>query len=181
MTESIVSDCDNIQLQPKPIPIPVKDFRFLRVSHLTFLDIRYCKNLKSFPHDHFQSFTSLEEMWIYQCPSMDCSFPCGVWPPNLRKLSIGMLNKPMSEWGLQNFPTSLVELELYGYDSGVVSFSVADDVRNTTTPSSSSSSFLLPPSLVSLELHDNFRPIKFDNNGVLVEKVKHGAGLSTPL
>ncbi|KAL7616743.1 hypothetical protein Lser_V15G03630 [Lactuca serriola] len=155
MTESIVSDCDNIQLQPKPIPIPipVKDFRFLCVSRLTFLDIRYCKNLKSFPHDHFQNLTSLEEMLIHGCPSMDDSFPCGVWPPNLRKLSIGMLNKPMSEWGPQNFPTSLGELGLYGYDSGVVSFAVADDVGNTTT-TTPSSSFLLPPSLVSLQLTD---------------------------
>ncbi|KAI3511006.1 hypothetical protein L1887_18147 [Cichorium endivia] len=55
----------------------------------------------------------------------------------------------MSEWGLQNFPTSFVELHLNGENSGVVSFAVADDVRNATTPSSS---FLLPPSLVSLRL-----------------------------
>ncbi|KAL7619170.1 hypothetical protein Lser_V15G03629 [Lactuca serriola] len=157
LTESIVSDCDNIQLQLKPIPIPVKDFRFLCLSRLTYLKINNCKNLKSIPSEHFQSLTSLEDMWIYECPSMDYSFPCGVWPPNLRQLRIGALNKPMSEWGLQNFPTSLVQLELYGRDSGVVSFAVADDVRNTTTTpssSSSSSSFLLPPSLVSLELHD---------------------------
>ncbi|CAI9269520.1 unnamed protein product [Lactuca saligna] len=184
ITESIVSDCDNVQLQP--IPIPVKDFRFLCVSRLTSLEIRNCKNLKSIPSEHFQSLTSLEEMLITECPSMDYSFPCGVWPPNLRMLSIGGLNKPMSEWGLQNFPTSLVDLVLFGENSGVVSFAVADDVGNTTTTpsssssSSSSSSFLLPPSLVSLWLNDNIRPIKFDNNSVVVEKVKHGAGLSTP-
>ncbi|XP_023762382.2 putative disease resistance RPP13-like protein 1 [Lactuca sativa] len=152
LTELIVGDCDNIQLQSKPIP--AKDFS---LSRLTSFDIISWKNLKSIPYEHFQSLTSLEDMIIHNCPSMDYSFPCGVWPPNLRMLSIGDLNKPMSEWGLQNFPTSLFDLRLYGKDSGVVSFVVADDVRNTTTTpssSSSSSSFLLPQSLVSLSLHD---------------------------
>ncbi|KAL7617810.1 hypothetical protein Lser_V15G03611 [Lactuca serriola] len=131
----------------------VGDFGFLPVSRLRSLEINDCKNLKSFPYEHFQSLTSLERLEIRICPSMDYSFPCGVWPPNLRKLGIGGLNKPMSEWGPQNFPTSLVELKLYGNGSGVVSFAVAEDGRNTTTPtSSSSSSFLLPPSLVSLRL-----------------------------
>ncbi|KAL7619175.1 hypothetical protein Lser_V15G03625 [Lactuca serriola] len=146
LTELIVGDCDNIQ----PKPIPAKDFS---LSRLTYLKISYCKNLKSFPHQHFQSFASLEELEIHECPSMDYSFPCGVWPPNLTKLTIGGLNKPMSEWGPQSFPTSLVDLWLFGKNSGVVSFAVADDVGNTTTPSSSSS-FLLPPSVVSLSLHD---------------------------
>ncbi|CAH1440659.1 unnamed protein product [Lactuca virosa] len=140
-----------VQEHPSPLnELIIKDFHFLPRSHLTCLEIDKCKNLKSFPHEHFQSLTSLEEMWLTHCPSMDYSFPCGVWPPNLTKLTIGGLNKPMSEWGPQNFPTSLVELELYGYDSRVVSFAVADDVRNTITPSSS---FLLPPSLVSLWLN----------------------------
>ncbi|CAI9269515.1 unnamed protein product [Lactuca saligna] len=155
LTESIVSDCDNVQLQPNPIP--VTGCGFLPMSCLTSLEIRFCKNLKSFPHEHFQSLTSLEELEISQCPSMDYSFPCGVWPPNLTKLTIGCLNKPMSEWGLQNFPTSLVDLWLFGEDSGVDSFAVAEDVKNNTitnpsSSSSSSSSFLLPPSLVSLSL-----------------------------
>ncbi|KAL7616325.1 hypothetical protein Lser_V15G03601 [Lactuca serriola] len=125
LTESIVSDCDNIS--------PEKDFGFLPRSHLTSLEINGCKNLKSFPHEHFQSLTSLEELSIEVCPSMGYSFPCGVWPPNLTKLTIGCLNKPMSEWGPQNFPTSLVQLNLYGKNSGVVSFVVEDDVRNTIT------------------------------------------------
>ncbi|CAH1439656.1 unnamed protein product [Lactuca virosa] len=147
LTELIVGDCDNIQLQPKPIP--AKDFS---LSRLTSLEICECKNLKSFPHEHFQSLTSLKKLEIRDCPSMDYSFPCGVWPPNLSTLGIGGLNKPMSEWGPQNFPASLVELILYGENSGVVSFAVTDDVRNTTTLSSSST-FLLPPSLVSLWLN----------------------------
>ncbi|CAH1440658.1 unnamed protein product [Lactuca virosa] len=135
------SDCDNIP----PKPIQANDFRFLPMPRLISLQISYCKNLKSFP---FQSLTSLEKLLILECPSMEYSFPCGMWPPNLRSLTIGGLNKPMSEWGPQNFPTSLVELHLYGKNSGVTSFAVAAD---TTTPSSSSS-FLLPPSLVSLRL-----------------------------
>ncbi|CAH1440686.1 unnamed protein product [Lactuca virosa] len=149
LTKSIVGDCDNVQLQPKTIP--AKD---LSLSRLTFLAISYCKNLTSFSHKHFQSLTSLEELEIHDCPNTD-SFPCGVWPPNLRKLMIGMLNKPMSEWGPQSFPTSLVELFLFGKNSGVVSFAVADDLRNTP----SSSSFLLPPSLVSLSL-DGFTDVE---------------------
>ena len=78
---------------------------------------------------------------------MDYSFPCGLWPPNLRRLVIGGLNKPMSEWGMQNYPTSLVLLELYGENSGVVSF--VANAKDVT-----SSSFLLPPSLTYLSLHD---------------------------
>ncbi|CAI9269513.1 unnamed protein product [Lactuca saligna] len=174
LTELIISDCDNIQLHPKPIP--AKDFS---LSRLTSLDIRDCKNLKSIPYEHFQSLTSLGYLWLEYCPSMDYSFPCGVWPPNLTKLMIGCLNKPMSEWGPQSFPTSLVELELYGYDSGVVSFAVAEDVKNTTTTPSSSSSFLLPPSLVSLRLIDHLQPIKCDNICVQVEKAHVGSRLST--
>ncbi|KAL7616327.1 hypothetical protein Lser_V15G03607 [Lactuca serriola] len=160
----VIKNCDSmtsltfsaVQKHPSTLTESIAgDFGFLPVSRLTSLDISDCKNLKSFPHEHFQSLTSLEEMWIYKCPSMDYSFPCGVWPPNLNKLSIGGLHKPMSEWGPQNFPTTLVNLKLYGKCSGVVSFAVAEDVRNTTTTpsSSSSSSFLLPPSLVSLEVN----------------------------
>ncbi|KAI3510967.1 hypothetical protein L1887_18108 [Cichorium endivia] len=73
----------------------------------------------------------------------------------------------MSEWGPQNFPTSLVELRLNGENSGVVSFAVAHDVRNATTPSSS---FLLPPSLVSLTLW-RFTNVESFSEGVEVEKV----------
>ncbi|KVI00603.1 hypothetical protein Ccrd_021146 [Cynara cardunculus var. scolymus] len=86
-------------------------------------------------------------MGIYNCPSMDYSFPCGLWPPNLRSLEIGCLNKPMSKWGIQNYPTSLVHLSLLGENSGVVSFVAnAKDVTST--------SFLLPPSLMTLTIFD---------------------------
>ncbi|PWA85679.1 Disease resistance protein [Artemisia annua] len=116
---------------------------------LKSLEIYECKNLNSFPHEHLQSLTSLEEMTICDCPNMDNSFPCGLWPPNLKKLRIGYLKKPMSEWGLQNYPTSLVTLSLYGKDSGVVSFEVEENASNAT-----SKSFLLPSSLTYLTVSD---------------------------
>ncbi|KAI3504117.1 hypothetical protein L1887_32661 [Cichorium endivia] len=45
---------------------------------------------------------------------MDASFPRGLWPPKLTFLILGGLKKPISEWGPQNFPTSLHYLDLYG-------------------------------------------------------------------
>ncbi|KAL7617742.1 hypothetical protein Lser_V15G03337 [Lactuca serriola] len=144
LPETVTSNCDNIE------PIPKSGLGFLPVFCLRALQINNCKNLKSFPHEHLQCFTSLEQLWIYDCPSMEYSFPCGLWPPNLSTLGIGSLNKPMSQWGPQNFPTSLVELVLYGQNSGVVSFTVAEDIQNTTT----SSSFELPKSLTFLTLVD---------------------------
>ncbi|KAJ9558476.1 hypothetical protein OSB04_013090 [Centaurea solstitialis] len=114
---------------------------------LKSLEIEYCENLKLFPYQHLESLTSLKKLEIYKCPSMDCSFLCGLWPPNLRSLEIGGLKKPMSEWGIQNYPTSLVRLDLYGENSGVVSF--VGNAKDVT-----SSSFLLPPSLTSLYIRD---------------------------
>ncbi|KAJ9544099.1 hypothetical protein OSB04_023806 [Centaurea solstitialis] len=141
LTKLHIMMCDNIE------SIPDNGFGFLPLFCLTYLVIECCNNLKSFPYVHFPSLASLEEVVIKDCPSIDYSFPCGLWPPNLRKLTIGCLNKPMSEWGIQNFSSSLVELDLFGMNSGVVSFAEAEDVRNTT-----SSSFLPPPSLTSLQI-----------------------------
>ncbi|KAF5771919.1 putative leucine-rich repeat domain superfamily [Helianthus annuus] len=77
-------------------------------------------------------------MEISYCPSLDDSFPCGLWPPNLRWLEIGGLKKDISE------PASLVTLILNGRNSDrVVSFGAeAEDI----------SSFLLPSSLTRLHL-----------------------------
>ncbi|XP_071717765.1 putative disease resistance RPP13-like protein 1 isoform X2 [Rutidosis leptorrhynchoides] len=118
-------------------------------SSLKSLQVRDCKNLKSLFHEQLHSLTSLENMEIRDCPSMGDSFPCGLWPPNLRRLRIGELKKPMSEWGLQIYPTSLVELILYGSDSGVTSFATEGDEMNAAA---ASTSFLLPPSLTYLEI-----------------------------
>ncbi|CAI9277623.1 unnamed protein product [Lactuca saligna] len=48
---------------------------------------------------------------------MDSSFSRGLWPPKLHHLVIGGLKKPISKWGPQTFPTSLVKLILMGGQS----------------------------------------------------------------
>ncbi|KAK1418917.1 hypothetical protein QVD17_28068 [Tagetes erecta] len=91
--------------------------------HLTELIVKDCESLESFPYNELSSLTSLKSLVIMNCPNMDACFPCGVWPHKLCRLMIGKLKKPMSEWGSQNFPTSLVELWLFGGDDGVTSCS----------------------------------------------------------
>ncbi|KAI3504054.1 hypothetical protein L1887_32598 [Cichorium endivia] len=70
---------------------------------------------------------------------MDASFSCGLWPPKLCSLLIGGLKKPISKWGPQTFPTSLVDLVLIGGQ--------LEDVSNF-----SQLSHLLPSSLTSLSI-----------------------------
>ncbi|XP_071719128.1 putative disease resistance RPP13-like protein 1 [Rutidosis leptorrhynchoides] len=104
-------------------------------SSLRFLRVFNCKNLKSLFHEQLQSLTSLEEMTMTRCENMDDSFPSGLWPFNLRSLTIGELKKPMSKWGLQNYPTSLVYLRLDGHNSGVTSFAMEGDEMNAASTS----------------------------------------------
>ncbi|GJZ71217.1 putative disease resistance RPP13-like protein 1 [Tanacetum coccineum] len=132
-----ISSCDSIEY----IPGPFLSLRSLQISD--------CKNLKSFPYENFQSITSLESLVIGNCPSLDCSFPCGLWPPNLTILRLGGLKKPMSRWGIQNFPKSLVTLHLHGENSGLVSFARAN-VGNRS--GSTSSPLYLPSSLTFLHI-----------------------------
>ncbi|KAI3504034.1 hypothetical protein L1887_32578 [Cichorium endivia] len=54
---------------------------------------------------------------------MDASFSGGLWPPKLCSLTIGGLKKPISKWGPQTFPNSLVELTLIGQSEDVSNFS----------------------------------------------------------
>ncbi|CAH1440956.1 unnamed protein product [Lactuca virosa] len=139
-----IDRCDELRYLGEP---ETEDYEFL--SSLQKLEVRNYDALESLIcPNRVESLTSLEELFIRDCPGIDYSFPCGLWPPNLRSLDIGYLNKPMSEWGPQKFPTSLVELLLYGKHSGVVSFAVGEHASNTTT-----SCFLLPPSLTSLGLN----------------------------
>ncbi|KAJ0860192.1 putative leucine-rich repeat domain superfamily [Helianthus annuus] len=111
--------------------------------------IHNCENLESFPNN----LTSLEKLEIRNCPKLDVYFlgenltsleERWVWPPTLRYLEIGKLKKPFSEWGPLNFPTSLVELKLYG--DGVFI-------------SCSEFSHLLPSSLTSLTI-DGFEKLE---------------------
>ncbi|KAL8238593.1 hypothetical protein R6Q59_015160 [Mikania micrantha] len=109
--------------------------------HLTRLEIKNCKGLESLPDNELPNLTSLKHLSIRKCPRMDGCFPRGLWPPNLQILEIGELKKPISEWGSQNFPTSLVDLTLY------------DEVGKDGVMSSCSQlSNILPSSLTSLEL-----------------------------
>ncbi|KAD3336364.1 hypothetical protein E3N88_31883 [Mikania micrantha] len=142
LTSLEIQNCDNLE------SIPGNGYGFLPFFCLRNLRILECWNLKSFPYEHLQSLASLEEMVIHSCPKLDYSFPCGLWPPNLIFLAIGELKKPISKWEVQNFPTSLVILELYDDgDSEMVTFANADEETMNT------SSFLLPSSLTSLYLH----------------------------
>ncbi|MFS7925369.1 putative leucine-rich repeat domain superfamily [Helianthus anomalus] len=81
----------------------------------------------------------LKGVYIGNCPMIDASFPRGLWPPNLCFLGIGGLKKPISEWGNQNFPPSLVYLCLWD----------EPDVRNF-----SRLSHLFPSSLTSLDISE---------------------------
>ncbi|KAI3504126.1 hypothetical protein L1887_32671 [Cichorium endivia] len=83
---------------------------------------------------------------------MDASFPRGLWPPKLTYLRIGGLKKPISQWGLQNFPTSLHHLELYG--------GPYEDVTNFTPLS-----FLLPSSLTILRIK-SFKKLESVSTGL---------------
>ncbi|KAC9145045.1 hypothetical protein E3N88_46295 [Mikania micrantha] len=113
--------------------------------HLTRLEIRHCKGLESLPDNELPNLTSLKLLRIVKCPRIDGCFPRGLWPPNLQTLEIGRLKKPISEWGSQNFPSSLVQLHLHG-DGG-------------EDGSGSQFSNLLPSSLTYLKLYD-FRKLE---------------------
>nr|XP_043611861.1 putative disease resistance RPP13-like protein 1 [Erigeron canadensis] len=119
-------------------------------SSLKFIKVKDCENIKSIAYEHLQGFTSLEELRIFNCPNMEYSFPSRgmLWPPNLKILSLGFLKKPMSKWGIQNYPPSLVQLLLCG-GGAVDSFGIIREGHNDTI---SSSCFLLPPSLTYLEI-----------------------------
>ncbi|PWA62665.1 NB-ARC domains-containing protein [Artemisia annua] len=79
--------------------------------HLTRLRIEDCSSLESFPAADLPNLTSLKDLTIKGCKSMDVdSF--GLWPPKLGFLRIGGLKKPISKFGPQNFPPSLVHLTL---------------------------------------------------------------------
>ncbi|XP_071734060.1 putative disease resistance RPP13-like protein 1 [Rutidosis leptorrhynchoides] len=131
--------------------VRIQQFRNLKLIlemkcfvHLTSLVIYDCESLESIPDQQLPDLTSLTELVIYKCPRIDGSFPRGLWPPKLQSLTIGMLKKPISEWGPQEFPPSLVDLTLYGNDDDD-----DDDVSINTQFSR-----LLPSSLTSLSISD---------------------------
>ncbi|PWA44641.1 NBS-LRR resistance-like protein [Artemisia annua] len=82
--------------------------------HLTTLEISYDESTESSFQDlQLPSLTSLTTLVISDCPSMNVP-TAGLWHPNLRELRIGGLKKPISEWGPQKLPSTLVDLTLSG-------------------------------------------------------------------
>ncbi|KAJ0483732.1 putative P-loop containing nucleoside triphosphate hydrolase, leucine-rich repeat domain superfamily [Helianthus annuus] len=163
LTSLYIADCESIESFPN-LHLPnlthlfigscknVKSFGDLQLPNLISWSIWNCENLESFPDLQLSNLTMLKEMFIRICPMIDASFPRGLWPPNLCSLLIGGLKKPISEWGNQNFPTSLVHLMLWG----------EPDVRNF-----SQLSHLFPSSLTTLHI------IGFDNLESLSTGLQH--------
>ncbi|KAK9068260.1 hypothetical protein SSX86_012371 [Deinandra increscens subsp. villosa] len=123
------------------------------LSNLTFLEITDWKRVESLPD--LSNLTFLKELIIRVCPSMNYPVPVyGVWPPNLSRLVIGRLKRPISEWGLQNFPASLVGLTLLG----------EEDVMNSNL---SQFSHIFPSSLTQLSI------VGFNNLESLSAGIQH--------
>ncbi|KAF5775898.1 putative leucine-rich repeat domain superfamily [Helianthus annuus] len=141
LTELEIVSCKNM-----------KAFGDLQLPNLISWSIWECKNLESFPDLQLSNLTMLKDLRIRKCPMVDASFPRGLWPPNLCLLRIGGLKKPISEWGNQNFPASLVELYLYD-EPDVMNFSQL--------------SHLFPSSLTFLEINN------FDNLESLSTGLQH--------
>ncbi|KAJ0851128.1 putative leucine-rich repeat domain superfamily [Helianthus annuus] len=133
LTEFRIEDCEGLE----SIPDNLTSIKKLEIINCPKLDVSFL----------LDNLTSLKELQIVNCPSMDASIPGWVWPPNLHSLTIGKLKKPFSEWGPQNFPTSLVKLVLYGGEDGV--------------SSCSEFSHLLPLSLTSLTIREFKTPESF--------------------
>ncbi|KAJ0717457.1 putative virus X resistance protein-like, coiled-coil [Helianthus annuus] len=91
----------------------IEAFPDILMPVLTRLEIEECESMESLSALQMKNLSSLKDLTIRDCPSIDASCHGGVWPPNLCSLEIGELKKPMSEWGPQKFPSSLVHLTLY--------------------------------------------------------------------
>ncbi|KAJ0860911.1 putative leucine-rich repeat domain superfamily [Helianthus annuus] len=115
----------------------IESFPDIQLPVLTRLEIVKCNSMESLSALQMKNFTSLNHLGIRNCRGIDASCHGGVWPPNLCSLGIGGLKKPMSEWGPQKFPSSLVELYLYD----------EPDVRNFRQLS-----HLFPSSLTNLSI-----------------------------
>ncbi|KAJ0860717.1 putative virus X resistance protein-like, coiled-coil [Helianthus annuus] len=127
LTRLSISECESLVSLPE-------------LLNLTVLSIIDCERLVSLPE--LKNLALLKDLEIRRCPGIDVSIHGGRWPPKLCSLEIGRLKKPISEWGNQNFPPSLVELSL----------SDEPDVRNF-----SQLSHLFPSSLTTLRIFE------FDN------------------
>ncbi|CBI17756.3 unnamed protein product, partial [Vitis vinifera] len=87
------------------------------LHHVDLTSLRNCKKLKSLPQGMHTLLTSLQDLYISNCPEID-SFPEGGLPTNLSSLYIMNCNKLLAcrmEWGLQTLPF-LRTLQIAGYE-----------------------------------------------------------------
>ncbi|PWA51314.1 NB-ARC domains-containing protein [Artemisia annua] len=122
--------------------------------HITELEISDCSSIESFPAAALPNLISLKHLSIVDCKSIDVdSF--GRWPLKLGFLSIGGLKKPISKFGPQTFPPSLVVLHLIG-----------GSAEEEDVTSGSQLSHMLPSSLTTLELYElrNWNQFQRDSN-----------------
>ncbi|KAK1418739.1 hypothetical protein QVD17_27885 [Tagetes erecta] len=101
----IICDCESLA----NLSFPATPERWKKLKLLHLFD---CKKLLELID--YTNMPMLNDLRIMNCPSMDTSFSRGLWPPNLIILAVGRLKKPMSDWGPQYFPASLVALILLG-------------------------------------------------------------------
>ncbi|KAJ0483820.1 putative leucine-rich repeat domain superfamily [Helianthus annuus] len=132
----------------------LESFPDIQLPVLTCLEIVDCKSMESLSALQMKNLSSLKDLTIRDCPGIDASCHGGVWPPNLCSLEIGGVKKPMSEWGPQNFPSSFVDLSLYGL--------CEPDVRNFRQLS-----HLFPSSLTKLSI------VRFDKLESLSMGLQH--------
>ncbi|XP_022002757.1 putative disease resistance protein RGA4 [Helianthus annuus] len=142
LTRLEIGKCDNLESLPELSNLTSLSIwtcesleSLSELSNLTFLSISDCKRLVSLPE--LKNLALLKDLVIKECPCIDVSIHCVHWPPKLCSLELEGLKKPISEWGDLNFPTSLVDLTLYG----------EPHVRNF-----SQLSHLFPSSLTSLDI-----------------------------
>ncbi|XP_071734047.1 uncharacterized protein [Rutidosis leptorrhynchoides] len=145
-TQMLINNNNNTGM-PSLESLDIRRFPHLKIIvelncflHITSLRIVDCESLESMPDVQLPKLIFLTHLVIYKCPSLGGSFPGGLWPPKLKKLTIGKLKKPISEWGPQKFPPSLVDLELYGGGSSGneddASIIISDDHLYCLLPSS---------------------------------------------
>ncbi|KAI3828965.1 hypothetical protein L1987_03077 [Smallanthus sonchifolius] len=114
------------------------------LTTLRMLEVIHCKNMVCCTCPY-----SIDKLRVEYCSSITTiSLPMG--GQKLKSLSIRKLKMPISKWGPQNFPASLIELYLYG-DDGV--------------SSCSQFSRLLPSSLTSLRI-DGFEELQSVSMGL---------------
>ncbi|CBI35144.3 unnamed protein product, partial [Vitis vinifera] len=142
-----IENCDSLT------SFPLAFFTKLKTLHIWNCENLDCMKLKSLPQRMHTLLTSLDELWISECPEI-VSFPEGGLPTNLSSLHISDCYKLMEsrkEWGLQTLPSLRYLIISGGIEEELESFS---------------EEWLLPSTLFSLEIR-SFPYLKsLDNLGL---------------